>query len=239
MKEGLKILQFDLKSSWKWHLFGFAVMLGLIYAVLRYGAHESFEDYFTEPLLSVDVVYLLAFSGTFMTFVYTPPFMPKRRQLADHYIPMLDYVKQLPISLSGFAHYYFIKYVIMQLIFMLVIASLLYSTWQPYLSFSEYLAFVIFWLGVGLILGFWSLSLYPYKNMILMIVLSTIVLIVFMILGIFFFYKLTPDGLVGLIVNLIKKNQILLPIMSLILALVSYKLAHKQFVSFMERRRRI
>src|SRR5699024_1057746 len=218
----------------------------------------SFEDYFTEPLLSVDVVYLLAFSGTFMTFMYTPPFMPKRRQLADHYIPMLDYIKQLPISLSGFAHYYFIKYVIMQLVFMLVIASLLYSTWQPYLSFSEYLAFVIFWLGVGLILGFWSLFLYPYKNMILMIVLSTIVFIVFMILGlffffyltpiglivfiimgIFFFYKLTPYGLVGLIVNLIKKNQIVLPIMSLVLALVSYKLAHKQFVSFMERRRRI
>lgn len=235
MRDVVWLIRFDWKTGWRWHALIFVALVILSYGLLRFG-NVSLAEYYAQPFIAVDIMYLLFFSGWIVVFMYRENLLPKRRSFNNYAIPFMQLISVLPVSTKLAVRFYFMKYTISIVLFNIVVAGLMFPLWTEYMSVGSYVYFVLFWLGIGLIIGFLTLAILPVRGYLMLMIASVIgAYILVMIVGIIVFYKVLSGGIVGVIVEGIVRFGYILPTISLLLAGVSWFVGEKVMIRFIER----
>lgn len=235
MRDVLWLVRFDFKTGWRWHTVIFISLLALSYGLLRFG-NVPLADYFDQPLIMVDIFYMLFISGWIVVFMYRENLLPKRRSFNNYAIPFMQLIRTLPVSSQLAVRFYFTKFTTSIVLFNIVIAMLIFPLWSEYMSIGSYVYFNLFWLGIGFVIGLWTLVAFSVRGYLVFMIASVVGgYFIVMTMGIIVFYKVFHGGIIGVVVEAIVRYGYILPASSLLLALLSWFIGEKIMIRLIER----
>lgn len=235
MKDALWLLNYDFKTGWKWHIMLFPFLTAIVFIFLKFSLGDV-EAYFEQPVFGGDLFYIIGYSGMIGLFSFRENLNPKRLRFNDYYVPFIRLIREMDVKTTAIVDFYMMKSIYSITILNIVIAYLLYPNWIHVLSITDYIYFVLFFLGVGYILGFWSVAIYPIRDYLTITIVTTILLVILMFFGSIIFFVILEDGILGLVINGIKQFGVMVPILAFLFALVNYIFAKRVMIRLIERR---
>lgn len=235
MRDALWLLKFDFKTAWRWHLTTFPLLIAIVYIFLKFSL-GSVEAYFEQPTFGADIFYLIGYGGIVSVFTFRENLNPKRLRFDDYHVPFIRLTREMNVSLESIAQFYMFKVFYSITIFNIVIGYLLHPNWMSVLSISNYSYFILFTLGIGYILGFLSIAIYPIRRYITFTIVTTIILVILIFGSSIIFFVLFKNGLLGFIFKWIDQIGFVVPVISFIGAGISYYFSKGLMVKLIERR---
>lgn len=235
MKDTLWLLNYDFKTGWKWHVMLFPFLTAIVFIFLKFSLGDV-EAYFEQPVFGGDLFYIIGYSGMIGLFSFRENLNPKRLRFNDYHVPFIRLIREMNVKTTAIVDFYMMKSIYSITILNIVVAYMLYPNWIHVLSITDYIYFVLFSLGVGYILGFWSVAIYPFREYITVTVITTIVFVILIFAGSIIFFVILEDGFLGFVINRIKQFGFIIPILTFLLVFVNYIFAKRIMIRIIERR---
>src|SRR5690625_1265421 len=235
MKDTLWLLNYDFKTGWKWNVMLFPFLTAIVFIFLKFSLGDV-EAYFEQPVFGGDLFYIIGYSGMVGLFSFRENLNPKRLRFNDYHVPFIRLSREMNVKTTAIVDFYMMKSIYSITILNIVVAYMLYPNWIHVLSITDYIYFVLFSLGVGYILGFWSVAIYPFREYITVTVITTIVFVILIFAGSIIFFVILEDGFLGFVINRIKQFGFIIPILTFLLVFVNYIFAKRIMIRIIERR---
>lgn len=235
MRDALWLLKFDFKTSWKWNVMIFPILIAIVFVFLKYSPGEI-DDFANRSTIGVDLFYVIGYGGLVGLFSFRENVNPKRLRFDDYYIPFIRLMLEMNVKPTEIAQFYMLKVMYSITIISIAIGCLLYPNWLGILSMTDYVYFVLFTLGISYTLGFLATAINPMRKFITLTIISIIVIVIFMFGSSFLFLVLNEDGLLGFVLAWIEKISFLVPLLSFVGAGISYFFSKGLMVKLIERR---
>src|SRR5699024_8489037 len=152
------------------------------------------------------------------------------------YVPMIRLIREMPISPKKIAHFYMLKTIYMNTLLAIFIGFIMYPIWVDIFTVTDYIAFILFCMGIGYILGFVSLILHPVRHYMAATIMVIILVFLTMIVGSILTVTVFDNSLLGFVIEHIKNYGLVVPIISMIGAALAYYPSKRAMVSVIERR---